>query len=79
MIYPYTNECNDECELVLEPVPGAEKWPRRLLCARHGYPQERRTNLTLSRPEREKPNNYESEVASPADVREVGGKEVSQY
>jgi hypothetical protein len=79
MIFPYTSECTDDCKLILEPVPGANQWPRRLVCERHGYPQERRTNLAASAPDQEKPNNYIEEIASPADVHEVGGKEVSQY
>lgn len=79
MSYPYTPNCNSECELVLETVPGAQTWPRRLICKIHGYPGER-TNPTLTpNPETEPPNDYVQEIASPADVYEVGGKEVSQY
>jgi hypothetical protein len=78
--FPYTSDCTDDCELILEAVPGANQWPRRLICQTHGYPQERRTGFGASvTPEPEKRNNYVEEVASPADVFEVGGKEVSQY
>jgi len=79
MTFPYTQKCDDSCELFLEPVVGAVAWPRRLSCRAHGYPGERTYSDISSLSEQEKPNNYLSEVASPADVREVGGKEVSQY
>jgi hypothetical protein len=75
----YTQKCTDDCFLVLEPVPGAIHWPRRLICERHGYPGEQTYSSVCSDSEQEKPNNYVEEIASPADVREVGGKEVSQY
>ena len=79
MSFPYTLDCTEDCKLVLEPVPGAQAWPRRLVCANHGYPQERRANMIPTRPDTDHPNNYIEEVASPADVFEVGGREVSQY
>ena len=79
MTFPYTRKCTDLCELTLEPVPGSVQWPRRLVCKNHGYPTERNQAAISSESEQEKPNNYILEVASPADVYEVGGKEVSQY
>jgi len=79
MIYPYTQKCTDSCELILEAVPGSIRWPRRLICELHGYPNERNNIAISPDSEQEKPNNYVEEIASPADVREVGGKEVSQY
>lgn len=78
-LFPYTSECADNCFLKLESVPGADKWPRRLVCAEHGYPQERRTNTIAAVPEREKVNDYVSEVCSPADIQEIGGTQVSTY
>jgi hypothetical protein len=77
--FPYTHQCTDDCELILEPVPGADAWPRRLLCQTHGYPGERRNETIPNTAELEKRNNYVEEIASPADVYEIGGKEVSQY
>jgi hypothetical protein len=79
MIFPYTSECLESCELTLKPVPGAENWPRRLECRTHGYPQERRTNTIAAVSESEKPNVYASEVASPADIIQIGGNEISTY
>jgi hypothetical protein len=79
MTFPYTQQCTDSCELFLEPVPGATHWPRRLVCKNHGYPKDRTYSAISSESEQEHPNVYTSEIASPADVREVGGKEVSQY
>jgi len=75
----YTRDCTEKCELQLRPVPGAIAWPRRLECVTHGYPGEKSQPSLSSVPEQEKRNNYIEEVASPADVYEVGGHEVSQY
>lgn len=77
--FPYTSECGEACELTLKPVPGANLWPRRLECRAHGFPQERRTNTIAASPEREKPNDYVSEIAAPADIQEIGGSQVSVY
>lgn len=79
MTFPYTRKCTDDCQLKLEPVPGAVQWPQRLVCETHGYPVERTYAEISSLSEQEKPNNYVQEIASPADVYELGGKEVSQY
>lgn len=80
MTFPYTRKCTDECELILEAVPGATHWPRRLICESHGYPGESHARSSISsKPEIDPPNDYVQEVASPADVQEIGGKEVSQY
>jgi hypothetical protein len=75
----YTNKCTENCELILEAVPGAEKWPRRLVCEKHGYPSERNKTAFQGKPDEDRPNNYIQEIASPADVYEIGGQEVSQY
>ena len=75
----YTQECKETCRLMLEPVPGATHYPKRLVCAEHGYPGERRYKLVAGTPDPDKPNDYVSEVASPADVQEIGGKEISVY
>jgi len=78
--FRYTSQCTDRCELSLRPVPGAKLWPRRLVCEQHGYPGEKRTSFSTSQSEDlDRPNDYVSEIASPADVIEIGGKEVSLY
>ena len=79
MNFPYTNECTDNCVLSLRPVPGALRYPRRSQCEQHGYAGERRSSLKTESSEADKPNHYLTEIASPADVREVGGNLVSQY
>lgn len=79
MTFPYTRNCKEDCELILNPVPGAKSWPRRLVCERHGYPGEQAQPTLAAHPEAESPNDYVREIASPADVFEIGGKEVSQY
>lgn len=78
-LFPYTSECGEACELTLKPVPGAENWPRRLECRAHGYPAERRSSLVVGAFEHEKPNDYVSEIAAPADIQEIGGNQVSVY
>lgn len=78
-LFPYTPECGDSCELTLRPVAGAQNWPRILVCRAHGYPGERKTSLVPNKPEREKPNDYVTEIASPADIQEIGGNQVSVY
>lgn len=76
----YTSQCNPKCDLTLRPVPGAHQWPRRLECKIHGYPSESHARSSISsKPEIDPPNHYVEEIASPADVHEIGGKEVSQY
>lgn len=76
----YTPNCTEDCELILEPVPGAAQWPKRLICETHGYPTERHSSFSAPKQaELEKPNNYTHEVASPADIVEVAGNEVSLY
>ena len=75
----YTPNCTEDCRMVLEPVPGAERWPRRIVCETHGYPTERRTNLGLTPPDADPPNDYVSEIASPADIQEIGGNQISTY
>jgi len=77
--FRFTSECTDQCELKIEPVPGSKRWPRRLSCPTHGHPFEKHSKFVTSQSELEKPNNYTTEVASPADVIEIGGKEVSLY
>jgi len=72
-------DCNEDCLYVLKPVPGSEKYPRRWECREHGYPTERHSAFITSQSELERPNDYVSEIASPADVIEIGGKEVSLY
>jgi hypothetical protein len=79
MTHPYTPDCSEDCSLVLRPVPGAQQWPRRLECETHGYPQEKKSSLVVNSNDPEKPNDYVSEVASPADVFEVGKNSFSQY
>ena len=79
MNFPYTQQCKEDCELILSPVPGAQRWPQRLICEAHGYPGEAAQPTLASSPENERPNDYTKEVASPADVYEVGGKDVFQY
>jgi hypothetical protein len=80
LTFPYTTDCDDACNLVLRPVPGATNWPRRLECEQHGYPAEKRSSLFKNAPvESEKPNDYVTEVASPADLVEIGDTVVSQY
>jgi hypothetical protein len=79
MIFPYTSQCEENCKLVLEPVPGAKHYPLRLVCTEHGYPQEKRTNTIAARPDVDPPNVYASEVASPADIIQIGGNEISTY
>ena len=79
MNHKYTPDCTEHCTFTLEPVPGANQWPRRLSCKQHGYPRER-TTFTVGAPEPEKPNLYLTEVASPADVLErPDGRIESQY
>jgi hypothetical protein len=76
----YTPDCSESCELTLEPVPGANQWPRRVICKNHGYPGEHRSKFTVGAPEPEKLNSYLTEVASPADVFErTDGHLESQY
>jgi hypothetical protein len=76
----YTNYCTEFCKLILRPVAGAKSWPRILVCETHGYPNETQRKLTISASaDREKPNDYITEVASSADVYEVGGNLISQY
>jgi hypothetical protein len=76
----YTPDCNDDCTFMLEPVPGANQWPRRISCKIHGYPSEHRSKFTAGAPEPDKPNLYLTEVASPADVFErTDGHIESQY
>jgi len=79
MTFPYTQKCTDDCELTLKPVVGADQWPRALVCKNHGYPGERTYSDIRSESEQDPPNEYVTEIASPADVYEIGGKEVSQY
>lgn len=79
MIFPYTRNCGEECKLVLEPVPGATRWPKRIICTLHGYPGERRSSLVVGAFELEKPNDYVTEIAAPADIQEIGGSQVSVY
>lgn len=54
-------------ELIPEPVPGAAHYPRRLVCPLHGYPRENPKSW-IAGTETEKPNDYLTEVASPADL-----------
>jgi len=79
MNFPYTSECTPRCDLTLRPVPGAEQWPRRLECREHGYPGERRSKMVSNPTDTDKPNDYATEVASPADIQEIGGNQVSVY
>ena len=77
----YTSSCTESCQLVLMPVPGAVSWPRRLECTSHGYPTEasRRIGSLSEHTDFDKPNDYVTEIASPADVIEIGEDLVSQY
>ena len=77
--FPFTKECTEGCELAIGPVPGSNGWPRRLACSVHGYPSEKHSAFITSQSELEKQNDYVTEIASPADVIEIGGKEVSLY
>jgi len=78
--FRFTVDCTDQCELKIEPVPGAKHYPRRTICPIHGWPREARSGFTSqSELDRDRPNDYVSEIASPADVIEIGGKEVSLY
>lgn len=76
---PYTADCSRDCILVLNPVPGANSWPRRLECETHGYPGEKRSNFASPSSDVDKPNDYVTEIASPADLVEQGDNIVSQY
>jgi hypothetical protein len=80
-VTPYTSDCNLDCNLVLEPVPGAAKWPRRLVCEQHGYPNEKRSGLLNTKPEADPPNDYLNEIAPPAELIQNGEGEIisSQY
>lgn len=78
MKFPFTNECTNNCVLSLCPVPGALRYPRRSLCEQHGYPKEN-NKMAGGKPDQDRPNDYATEVASPADVREIAGELVSQY
>lgn len=78
--FRFTSECTDQCELKIEPIPGARNFPRRTVCPIHGYPSEKHSKFNItSQSEPEKYNNYVMEIASPADVIEIGGKEISIY
>jgi hypothetical protein len=79
MTFPYTPECDVRCTLQLAPVPGAERWPRRLICRLHGYPGERAQHLTASEPESDPPNNYIEEIAGPADLVDNGNSITLMY
>lgn len=59
--------CKCGLEMILEPVPGAVQFPKRLSCPSHGYPKERSTFLVAGT-EQDKPNDYLTELASPADI-----------
>lgn len=79
MNFPYTRECGENCGLVLRPVSGAAKWPRRIECPVHGYPAEKKSQLLVTGPDSDKPNDYISEIASPADLVQTGDSVVSTY
>lgn len=76
----YTQQCSEDCQLTVEPVPGAKHWPKRVVCRVHGYPNEPRSGFSAAKQaEVEKPNHYIQEIASPADVIEIAGNEISLY
>jgi hypothetical protein len=76
----YTPDCTEDCTFTLEPVPGAQKWPRRVICRAHGFPNETRSKFTVGVSDPEKSNHYATEVASPADILErPDGQIESQY
>lgn len=77
--FPFTPKCTDFCILRLQPVPGASTFPRRLECPEHGYVHERRAELTALASDSDKPNDYVTEVASPADLVEIGENVFSTY
>ena len=74
-----TPQCTKDCKFEPRPVPGAVHYPRRWECITHGYPLEKHSVFITSQSELEKQNDYVTEIASPADVIEIGGKEVSLY
>jgi len=75
----YFRPCECGAPFTLEPVPGAQQFPKRKICTVHGYPSEKHSAFITSQSELEKQNDYVTEIASPADVIEIGGKEVSLY
>ena len=76
---PFTKHCTKFCSFVLRPVPGAVAWPRRLECSIHGYPVEANRSEFSNEPEKDTPNDYVTEVASPADLVIVGDAVVATY
>lgn len=77
---PYTNQCTESCVLDLRAVPGAIFFPRRFECPDHGYYLESRGKVVIpGSPEFDKPNDYTTEVASPADLVAVGESVFSTY
>ena len=81
MIQHYTVDCSESCNLVLRPVPGANQWPRRIICERHGYPGEKRSKFVTNPTDPETPNDYLHEIAPPAELIQNGDGDIvsSQY
>lgn len=64
-------KCHCGRAMVIEVVPGAKNYPRRLACPEHGYYIEKRSGLKASTIDADRPNDYLNEIASPADVLEI--------
>lgn len=60
--------CDCGQTLVLEPVPGAKRYPMRAICPTHGYNFVQPKMTISDLPDAEKPNDYLSELCSPADL-----------